>query len=213
MEWSINLKQHLGPRRTDRARKLTEAGIICFATRGFAHTRVEHITETAGLSRSQFYYFFEDKTDCFTACHRLCLAELEARITEAVDDSDDWRQQLQRGIEVVVTTLSQNPYMARFVLLEAQLAGTETDRESRQVSTVKLAGALEQIYRQAAPETEITPFLSDVAIGSARQILSRRLEDDILDPEETASELAVALTLSVLGPEGAGRLAEVIAAP
>lgn len=209
MDWQIDLKGMLGPRRLERSMLITEAAIKCFAKYGFAETNVRLITETAGIQRTQFYLFYESKTDCFTACHRFCLQELESRILKAVEDATTWQLQITRGAEAVVTTFRDNPYLARLVIFEAELVGTEADKAIRKETNEHLGAALMDIFRSAAePDVEVTQHMVDSAIGAVREVISRALNES--EPEQlpqAAPALVTAVMAPCIGPKKAQELA------
>ena len=138
-EWTIDIESYLGPRRVERCLQIAEAAIECFAELGFAETSVGTITERARVQRTQFYFFFENKTDCFTACHRLCLAEVEARVRAAADESYRWQDKLRAGTKAALDLFSVSPHLARLILFEAELVGTEADKKIRQAAYDRLA--------------------------------------------------------------------------
>lgn len=210
MDWHIDIKSYLGPRRFERCLSVTEAAIKCFAERGLAETSVGLITDTAKVQRTQFYFFYENKTDCFTACHRLCLAELETRIGEAVADAPSWQERVRFAISGALDTFSSNPYLARLVLFEAELVGSEADKKIRQAAYHNLAKALMAIFKEAAaPDTEVTPLMASMAIGSVRTVLMQALEEtEPEDIHQIAPDLFIAVMAVSIGPQEARRLSE-----
>ncbi len=212
MDWQIDIIAYLGPRRADRCLLLTEAAITLFATQGLGKTRPNDVCVLAGVSRSQFYHFFEDISDCFSTAHRICLAELELRITRATNEKQSWQEQLRHGIAAAIDLISENPNLGRLALLEGQLAGSEADRQARQASIDKLTSALTHIFECAAPpEVQVTPLVARMAIGSARQALILALENPEPDAFDQAStDVAVAILTASFGPLEARRLAEVL---
>lgn len=208
-EWTIDIESFLGPRRIERCLRITEAAIKCFAERGFAETSVGLITETAGVQRTQFYFFYENKTDCFTACHRICIAEVESRIQAASADAYSWQDKIRSGVKATLNLFSSNPFLARLVLFEAELVGTEADKKIRQAAYERLALELTSVFEKAAPpDVEVAPLMAATAIGSVRAVLMDALES--LEPDQLqsiTSDVIIAIMAVCVGPREARELA------
>jgi AcrR family transcriptional regulator len=77
---------HPGSRKSDRTRQaILDAARIAFARKGFSGVTIRDITELAGVTRANFYYYFRDKTELFvelgTATYREAM-----RIAETLSD-------------------------------------------------------------------------------------------------------------------------------
>jgi AcrR family transcriptional regulator len=52
----------------EKRRHLLDVGARAFAARGFAAASLNEILAEAGLGKSSYYYYFEDKADLYVAC-------------------------------------------------------------------------------------------------------------------------------------------------
>lgn len=211
MDWHVDTTRFLGPRHTERHLRLTEAAIAVFAEKGLADTSINDITTRAGVARTQFYFAWEDKYDCFSFCHQLSVAEAERRIETRVGTSSAWRKTLFAGIEAVVELMENGPDLARLVLLEGPLSGRESDLIVRHRAEKRLEDALLTLYREITPdEVEVTPRMARMAIGAARAMLLAYLDAPDLQASSLAADLVVALLSLGLGPVRAQEMATTV---
>jgi AcrR family transcriptional regulator len=82
-------------RKSDRTREaILDAARIAFARKGFSGVTIRDITDLAGVTRANFYYYFRDKTELFiglgTETYREALETVEAlgEIPDGDDSSD-----------------------------------------------------------------------------------------------------------------------------
>jgi AcrR family transcriptional regulator len=73
---------HVGERGSQTERRILEAALGVFGEVGYAHTRVELITDRAGCSRPSFYQYFASKDDVFWKLGRELGGKMDALGTE-----------------------------------------------------------------------------------------------------------------------------------
>ncbi|MCV7282438.1 TetR/AcrR family transcriptional regulator [Mycolicibacterium flavescens] len=71
-----------GTRKSDRTRSaILDAARVAFARKGFSGVTIRDITDLAGVTRANFYYYFSDKTELFielgTETYREAVAVVE----------------------------------------------------------------------------------------------------------------------------------------
>ncbi|OBG92428.1 TetR family transcriptional regulator [Mycobacterium sp. E136] len=71
-----------GARKSGRTRsQILDAARVAFARKGFSGVTIRDITDLAGVTRANFYYYFSDKTELFvelgTATYREAVAAVE----------------------------------------------------------------------------------------------------------------------------------------
>ncbi|BBY93371.1 hypothetical protein MGALJ_30400 [Mycobacterium gallinarum] len=71
-----------GIRKSDRTRlAILDAARVAFARKGFSGVTIRDITDLAGVTRANFYYYFSDKTELFvelgTATYREAIEVIE----------------------------------------------------------------------------------------------------------------------------------------
>jgi len=89
------------PRGQETRRKLMEAALEQFKTRGYAETTAKHITEAAGVSIGSFYVYFDDKKAVFSELMDLyyeSFLALDLGAALKVPRSIETRRDLLRGV-------------------------------------------------------------------------------------------------------------------
>jgi AcrR family transcriptional regulator len=112
--------------RVQRA-KVLQAMIDVVAEKGYAAATVADAVRRARVSRGTFYELFASKEACLAEGYRLGADALGRRVTAAVADAGDWREELRLGIRAYLTALDEDPTFARVYLLEAPMVATERD--------------------------------------------------------------------------------------
>lgn len=75
-------------RQAERRKKLIEAGLEAFGTKGYAKTNIKMICGLAGLTERYFYESFHHKEDLLCAVYRELIDEGQRDALAALDDSD-----------------------------------------------------------------------------------------------------------------------------
>jgi AcrR family transcriptional regulator len=122
--------QPLLTERPQRA-KLLDAMVRVVAEKGYEAATVADAVRLARVSRGTFYELFDSKEACLAAAYRLGLDVLAARVTTAVRDAEDWRDELSRGIRAYLHTFDEEPLFARVYLLEWAPVPAERDAAIR----------------------------------------------------------------------------------
>jgi AcrR family transcriptional regulator len=94
------------------------------AEHGYSGTTIAHITRHAAVSRRTFYEHFSGKDECFVAAYETVMAELRARVAEAIEgETEDWPHAIKAGIAAMLGFLANEPHLARLCMVEALVAG------------------------------------------------------------------------------------------
>ncbi len=104
----------------DRTRaRILESAERCFATRGFAETRLEDVAEDVGVRRAALFYHFKDKQALYDAVVADVFRDLLDRMGEVLFGSGPVPTRIDHCIEVWVDAVGVRPSLARFMLREA----------------------------------------------------------------------------------------------
>ncbi len=103
----------VGPLLTERVQraKLLDGMVRAVAEKGYAAATVADAVRLARVSRGTFYELFESKEACLAAAYRLGCEVLEERVSDAVRDAVDWRDELRLGIRTYLRTLEEEPVL------------------------------------------------------------------------------------------------------
>jgi AcrR family transcriptional regulator len=116
--------------RPQRAR-LLEAMVRAVAENGYEAATVADAVRLARVSRGTFYELFGSKEACLLAAYKVGCEVLEERVTVAIREAQDWREELRLGIRAYLQTLEEDPLFARVYLVEAQVIWPERERVLR----------------------------------------------------------------------------------
>ena len=112
--------QHRRDARLERRRRrIAEAALVLFATRGYNATSVEEVVERARMSKSAFYEFFSSKEDCF---RELLVLEGGALIHDVLASAGTGRnhhERLRLGITTFVRSCFERSSVARLLIVES----------------------------------------------------------------------------------------------
>ena len=155
--------------------RLYGATVAAVAEHGYEATRVADIIVIAGVSRSAFYRYFDNRLDCFLATLDELAGLAEAKLTGVYrDKSRSWRERMRAVLDGFVEMVVAQPAAARVWLVEIYAAGPlAVDRMER------LADRLELLASRAIDETadgsELPVEGVRALLGGLRQIIHTRL--------------------------------------
>jgi len=117
-------------REEDRRKKLIEAGLEAFGTRGYAKTNIKTICKLAGLTERYFYESFRRKEDLLCAVYRELIDEGQRDAMGALEDSEGFPLETAlRALRMFYQRLQQDPRRAQIQLFEILGVSHNIDRE------------------------------------------------------------------------------------
>jgi AcrR family transcriptional regulator len=119
---------------SERARLI--AGMAdALTTTSYAEVTVEVVAQRADLRRATFYQHFDHVEDCYLATYAACGDLLRAQTTAAVLASADrpYEERIAAGVSAYLSTLAQEPGLARAFLRDVRDAGPEALRRRRAI--------------------------------------------------------------------------------
>lgn len=102
-----------------RRRRISEAALALFASRGYTVTSVDDVVGRARVSKSAFYEFFESKEHCF---REVLAAEGGGLIHDVLTKAatgHDHHARLRLGITRFVRSCFERPDVARLLIVES----------------------------------------------------------------------------------------------
>jgi AcrR family transcriptional regulator len=109
----------------DQRRRLLEALPGAVAEHGYERTTVEHIVKLARVRRNAFYMQFEDKHDCFGLAYEMAQERLLGVLTFRCYTRQGLAERLGAALGAGLDLLSDDPALARLIVVEAPAAGEE----------------------------------------------------------------------------------------
>jgi AcrR family transcriptional regulator len=125
-----------------RRRRIVDAALALFASRGYTVTSVDDVVSRARVSKSAFYEFFESKQHCF---REVLEAEGGALIHSVLSDAaagHNHHERLRLGITRFVHECFGRPDVARLLIVESVglSAGVEAVRHDLQARFADAVG-------------------------------------------------------------------------
>ena len=112
----------LTERKQARREKLIEAGIEAYGTHGFFAATVKDICNEAKLTERYFYESFKKSDELFQTIFLTLIDQLQHNVMQAImQASSDPRKMIEAGLTALLTTLRDNPRMARIIYIDAML--------------------------------------------------------------------------------------------
>ena len=108
----------MAERQQVRREKLIEAGIEAYGSHGFFSVTVKDICNEAKLTERYFYESFKKSEHLFQTIFLKLIDELQQNVMQA---STDPRKMIESGLTALLTTLKDNPGMARIIYIDAML--------------------------------------------------------------------------------------------
>jgi AcrR family transcriptional regulator len=108
-------------RSAELRERLFRAALGLFATKGYAETTVEDITESADVGKGTFFNYFPSKEHILMAFGEMQLAKLESVINEARQSDQPMREVLRNLVLRMTEEPIRNPSIVR-ALLQANLS-------------------------------------------------------------------------------------------
>jgi AcrR family transcriptional regulator len=112
----------LSERKQQRREKLIEAGLEAYGTHGFFSVTVKDICNEAKLTERYFYESFKKSENLFQTIFLQLIDQLQQNVMQAiVQASADPKKMIEAGLTALLTTLKNNPRMARIIYIDAML--------------------------------------------------------------------------------------------
>ena len=153
--------------RIERRRKrIEEAALGLFASRGYTVTSVDDVVTRARVSKSAFYEFFESKEHCFRE-----LLDLEggALIHEVLADAatgHDHHERLRLGITRFVNNCFEHSDVARLLIVESVGLSPGVEEVRRELQA-RFADAVAEEVRHAMDHDRFYADKDPVVFGRA----------------------------------------------
>ena len=112
----------LTERKALRREKLIEAGIQAYGTQGFFAVTVKDICNEAKLTERYFYESFKKSEQLFQTIFLKLVDDLHQNVMQgAMQAAPDPHKMIEAGLTALLTTLHNNPRMARIIYIDAML--------------------------------------------------------------------------------------------
>jgi AcrR family transcriptional regulator len=189
----------------DPRRRILDALVQTVALRGYDRTAIDHVLEVADVPAPVFYEHFEGLQDCLLAALDQLIDRLRRTLSERIDGSAPWSEQVRIGLQTLLVALACNPDEARVGLVEHLSAGEPAIARVRS-ALASLVPIMEAGRSSAeATNTDHLPAqASEAVVGGIAAILHRRaLEGHTAELPALLGDLLYFALMPYLGHERA----------
>lgn len=183
-------------------RSLLDAAFRVIAEAGTAEVPLGEIALAAGVGRTTFYDYFDDRDDVIASLVEEKLPDVISELIESVPEDLDTADRLARLASATVEFVATDRVFGVILHREAGRMGYEAQERIRH-SHAQLATELSSIYMTGVTEgvfRRIPPYLAGRLIQDTIMSAARALIDDDSRREEVTSEVE-AFLLGGLGAE------------
>jgi AcrR family transcriptional regulator len=185
-------------RRASRREAIVEATIRVIGAKGYRATTVGHLIAEAGVARTTFYKYFDDKHECFLAAYDLAAERALAAIAVGCRGERPWPERVRGGLDSLLELFVAEPELARTVVVEASVAGAGA-RRRQWAATAQVARLLES--NRGRPDAEVPVSTGPMAVGAATALLFDEIQAGRTTTlRKRLPDLLFALLVPYLGP-------------
>jgi AcrR family transcriptional regulator len=160
-------------RSAELRERLFRSALALFASKGYAETTVEDITEAADVGKGTFFNYFPSKEHILTAFGEMQLAKLESVISEAQKSDQPMPEVLRTLVLRMTEEPIRNPAIVR-ALLQANLTSVPVrgemlrihDQNRRLISRLIRHGQERGEIRADMPAEEIAQVWRQMVFGT-----------------------------------------------
>jgi AcrR family transcriptional regulator len=141
-------------RRSDRERRLLDAGLELFGTRGFRATTVTDVCRAAAVAPTHFYEEHSGRESLLEAVYEEIMATTREAVDAAVAEADDdFRSQSRAGLDAFCHAMLDDPRRARVQCIE--IVGVSEAMEARRhAGLLRWAALVANSFDLARPEVD-----------------------------------------------------------
>ncbi len=178
---------------------------------GYAGMAVAHILSEAGISRTTFYEYFENKRECVLAAQEESFDCLAADLFRACAGESEWSTKVAAAVKAAIAFCVDRPAEARLLVVDAVAA--EPTLAERVLSSNDYMVGLLRNGRELCQEAAVLPELTERAlIGAASSVIASRLLAGRVDELPALEpELIQLMLMPYVGTEEARRVAGTVA--
>jgi AcrR family transcriptional regulator len=155
--------------------RLYGAMVAVTAEKGYAETTVSDLIRVAGVSRTTFYKYFEDKEACFLATLEALIAGIVALTASSLKGDGDWQERAAQGMETFMQLLVTQPAAARLCVVEADAVGPQA-RAVVDGAAKEFEAMVSSVFEQLPNQRGMPPEMVRAMIDTVRKIMQTRLQ-------------------------------------
>jgi len=151
-----------------------EAMLLTAGEMGYAKATVREVAERARITQDRFHRRFGSKEACFARAYEEAADRLATQILEACQEASSWREAFRAGLAELLRFVSEEPLLAKALLLEVRAARGEAWIVHQEV-VERLTAALDTARNEPGARTEASPMTAGFVAGAIEESLSIEL--------------------------------------
>jgi AcrR family transcriptional regulator len=176
--------------------RLLEGMAHAVAAKGYAETTIADIVAEASVSRRTFYEHFTTKAECLIALYEAASHNALKVLSDAIDPSHGWEEQVERALGAYLGCMSVNPVLMRTLFIEILGLGAEGLAARRRVNN-EIADYMLGVVNAGRAE-KLSPQLAMAVVGGIHELVLQAIEDgkvtELPELTKTATRLVKAVT-------------------
>jgi AcrR family transcriptional regulator len=197
----VSGRSKLGDARRERE-AVAKAMLITCGDLGYAEVAVSDVLERSGCSRVRFYRLFDGKNDCYAQAYRAGIERLGNGLMHAAAAAGDWRTGLRVALADLARFVTQQPLLAKGLLVEVHGAG-----EPALAERTRMLGRLSRAFDLAREEDgALSPpqITAEFLVSAIEAATVRSLKKDETERfAELVPELAHLVVMAYFGRDAA----------
>lgn len=173
---------------TERRQQLLDVAGTLFAQHGYHGLSMEHLADAAGVSKPVLYQHFPSKHDLYLGLLRDAIAEMQAQITKALEDTGDNKARVHGAISAYFDFIGDQRFALLFDTAELADDDVRAEIESANSRMADVVGSL--IAEDAGLDLERARLLAVAVRALATEGARWWIEHDGFDKEEAVRLLA-----------------------
>jgi len=186
-------------------RRILEAAINIFATKGYHNARVDEIVDVAGASKGGVYFHFPSKQDIFLSLIDEFALQLEKEISKAIQNETSGVRRVDAALTACVETFSQHRRLAKIFLVQAVGLGAAFEQKQWEIHD-RFVEIIKQYLDEAVRDGDIPPQDTEIAayawMGALNEVVIRWIHTGEPDLEQALPTLRSFLLRSIGVPVG-----------
>ncbi|HTR74249.1 MAG TPA: TetR/AcrR family transcriptional regulator [Solirubrobacterales bacterium] len=155
--------------------RLYGATVAAVANKGYGKTTVSDLIELAGVSRTTFYRYFDDKEACFLKTLELLLVGIAGLTRVGLQGEGSWQDRSVTGMQIFIGVLVTQADAARICVVESDAAGPKAVAMVDEAAA-EFGGMLVDVFEELPDQRGMPKEIIDVMVGGVRKVLQTRLQ-------------------------------------
>lgn len=159
-------EEALPDRNGDEA--VLEAMLLTVGEKGYAKATVREVTERARITQDRFHRRFGGKEACFARAYEEAAERLAGQLEEAIPSAGSWREGFRAGLAELLRTVTEQPLLAKALLLEVRAARGDAWAKHQQLVD-RIAAALDRARYEPGARPDSNPMTAGFITGAVEE--------------------------------------------